>query len=99
MKNLKNTKTQSNLGGGTLLADTLEGMSLSHIAQVIRRDWKQPYFGAKPYLDAMSTMTTVGENFGSDNGQSIVLYFLSNASTWRGPVARAVKAELKRRTK
>ena len=33
-----------------------------------------------------------------DSGRSIVRYFLGNAGTWRGDVAKAIKAELKRRT-
>ena len=31
----------------------------------------------------------------TDDGGSIVLYFLSNATTWRGEDARRIKAELK----
>ena len=33
-----------------------------------------------------------------DSGRSIVRYFLGNAGAWRGDVAKAIKAELKRRT-
>jgi hypothetical protein len=68
---------------------------LYEIAAEIRKDWKNVYFGAKPYLDAMQTMSTAREQFGYDSGNSIVLYFLSNAKTWRGDVAKRVKAELK----
>lgn len=35
------------------------------------------------------------DKYGADDARGIVLYFLSNATAWRGPVARAVKAELK----
>jgi hypothetical protein len=35
------------------------------------------------------------EMYGYDTGKSVVLYFLSNATSWRGEVARRVKAELK----
>lgn len=68
---------------------------LYEIASEIRRDWKNVYFGAKPYLDAMSSMGGVSENYGSDDGRGIVNYFLCNARGWRGPVAKFVKAELK----
>jgi len=68
---------------------------LYKIAEEIRADWTKPYFGAVPYLEAMESMGDVSENFGFDSGQSIVLYFLSNANTWRGEVARRVKAELR----
>ena len=65
------------------------------IAAEIRADWKKPYFGAVPYLQAMSTLDSVEDNYIHDSGKSIVLYFLSNATTWRGETARRVKAELK----
>ncbi len=69
--------------------------SLSTIAREIKSDWPNPYFGAVPYLDAMATMDSVGQNYGWDSGESIVLYFLGNANTWRGETARRIKAELK----
>lgn len=67
---------------------------LYEIAREIRRDWKNVYFGAVPYLSAMAGMNEVNESYGFDSGKSIVLYFLSNASTWRGEVAKRVKKEL-----
>lgn len=69
--------------------------SLSTIAREIRRDWQKPYFGAVPYLEAMSQLDNIADNYYQDSAKSIVLYFLSNAATWRGDVARHVKAELK----
>jgi len=68
---------------------------LFQIAAEIRADWKNPYFGAVPYLSAMSTLSDVREKYIYDDGKSIVLYFLANAGTWRGDTARRVKAELK----
>jgi hypothetical protein len=65
------------------------------IASDIRREWKKVYFGAVPYLDAMGELNTVEDNFYCDSGRSIVLYFLANANTFRGPAAKALKAELK----
>lgn len=70
--------------------------SLSEIARVIRADWKAVNFSAEPYLSAMEQMAPGTANYGQDSARSIVLYFLSNAGTWRGPVAREIKAELKR---
>lgn len=69
--------------------------TLNQIACEIVKDWKKPYFGAVPYLDALLTMSSVDENYGYDSGKSIVLYFLSNAKSWRGETAKRVKAELK----
>ena len=69
--------------------------SLETVARDIRADWKNVNFAAKPYLDAMRSLGSIDDNFGYDDGRSIILYFLSNASTWRGPTAKAIKAELK----
>ena len=68
---------------------------LYQIANEIRKDWTKVYFGAVPYLDAMSTLDSIEDNYIMDSGKSIVLYFLSNASTWRGETAKRIKAELK----
>ena len=69
---------------------------LNVIAADIENDWQEKVnHGARPYLDAMHSLNTVTDYFGCDPGDSIVMYFLSNASTWRGPVARSIKAELK----
>lgn len=68
---------------------------LYKIAADIRKDWKKVYFGAEPYLAAMETMNSINDDYGFDSGESIVLYFLANATSWRGPVARAIKVELK----
>lgn len=69
------------------------------IARAIRADWKKVYFGAVPYLDAMRSLDSISDSYGCDDARSIVLYFLANASTWRGPVAKAIKAELKEMVK
>lgn len=68
---------------------------LHEIAGEIRRDWKKVYFGAVPYLEALECMVSPNANFGADSGREIVLYFLSNATSWRGETARRIKAELK----
>lgn len=68
------------------------------IANEIRKDWRKPYFGAVPYLEAMAGLQSVNDNYGLDSAKSIVLYFLANANTWRGDNARRIKAELKAMT-
>jgi len=69
---------------------------LNVIANEIRQDWgAKVNYGAKPYLDAMSTLNSIDENYIMDSGSSIVRYFLSNARSWRGETAKRVKAELK----
>lgn len=69
------------------------------IAREIRNDWKRPYFGAVPYLDAMFALDTIDDTFFADSAHSVVMYFLANANTWKGDTARRVKAELKAMTK
>lgn len=78
--------------GGRIMS---EPRALSTIAADIRRHWPTPYFGAVPYLEAMSQLSSIGENYYADSAESVVLYFLSNATTWRGEEARRLKAELK----
>ena len=69
---------------------------LNVIANEIKKDWKNVYFGAIPYLIAMECLNSINDNYGMDSAKNIVLYFLSNASTWRGEKAKAIKAELKK---
>jgi len=69
--------------------------SLSSIARDICRDWQKVNYAAKPYLSAMQTMGDIRDSYGYDSGVSVVLYFLSNASSWRGDTAKRIKAELK----
>jgi hypothetical protein len=64
------------------------------IAQEIRAAWPKPYFGAVPYLQAMGTMGPADKHYGCDSLDSIILGFLTNATTFRGPTAKKLKAEL-----
>lgn len=73
----------------------MEHRALSTIAADIRQHWPKVYFGAVPYLDAMRSLTRITDNYYADDARSVVLYFLSNATTWRGEDARRIKAELK----
>lgn len=73
--------------------------NLSEIAREIRKDWSKVYFGAVPYLDAMSTLESINDNYYMDSGKSVVMYFLANAGTWRGEVAREIKKELNKMLK
>ena len=68
---------------------------IHEIATEIESKWVNPYFGARPYLMAMFSLTDVTDNYGMDSAKSIILYFLSNATSWRGEDAKKIKAELK----
>lgn len=65
------------------------------IANTIRQDWKNisPY--AKPYIDAMATLSNWDDKYYLDSAADIVARFLCNAGSWRGDVARETKAYLK----
>jgi hypothetical protein len=68
---------------------------LFKIAQEIRQDWKNLSPHAQPYVQAMILLNGPKDVYGADDAQSVILYFLSNASGWRGNKAREIKAELK----
>ena len=68
---------------------------LFDIAREIRKDWKNVSCYAAPYLNAMSCLNSVNDNYIMDSGRSIVSYFLANAGSWRGETAKRIKAELK----
>lgn len=103
---MKSTNVRVQRTAGFVLANGNEYVSDSNsivskpryiyeIAGEVRRDWTKVYFGAVPYLDAMFSLRTASDMYGADNGRTIVVYFLANASTWRGETARRVKKELK----
>lgn len=87
------------------MTDTSSSLAQAPIAQLANaciRDWKARGTISKsaiPYLSAMLTLQDMSSSYGCDDAKTIVLYFLSNASGWRGENAKAIKAELNRRVK
>ena len=71
--------------------------TFAEIAREIKQTWKNVYFGAEPYLQAMLTINSSDKNapYMLETAEDIVIYFLANAQTWRGEDARRIKAELK----
>jgi hypothetical protein len=69
--------------------------SLRLIAEEVEAHWKNVYFGAVPYIAAMMTLDSIDDMYYDDSGRDIVIYFLSNATYWRGPDAKRIKAELR----
>jgi hypothetical protein len=69
------------------------------IAKEIQQIWSKQgrgvNYAAKPYLDAMRSLNSIDQDYGADDARSIVRYFLSNASSFKGEDARRLKAELK----
>lgn len=82
---------------GTKQIDGLPELGLDDIAVAIALDWGKVNFAAKPYLDAMRCLASIEDDYYADDGASVVAYFLSNATSWRGDIARQIKAELKTR--
>lgn len=71
--------------------------NISAIAEDIRRVWgSKVNYAAKPYLDAMMYLDVITDKYCQDDAKSIIVYFLANASTFRGDQAKALKAELKK---
>jgi hypothetical protein len=88
-------------GGETKTQKNTKKMSrqIFEIASEIRRNWQPVHVAARPYLEAMDHLNTVRDSFYYDDARTIILYFLNNAGTWRGDVARRVKAELREAVK
>lgn len=65
------------------------------IANEIRREWSKVNYAAAPYLSAMLLLNNITDTYCYDSGASVVRYFLSNASSFRGDKAKQLKDELK----
>jgi hypothetical protein len=76
-----------------------KSIPLSGIARIIRKDWVKVSPYAKPYLSAMSGLYDMEDSYGADSAENVVLYFLSNAGTWKGPIAKEVKLHLNKLVK
>lgn len=65
------------------------------VVGIIRADWRNPYFGAVPYLDALEGLTTWDSTVGFESAKDLVPYLLNNMRTYRGETARFLKEVLK----
>lgn len=70
-------------------------MKIYEIAKIIKEDWKNINYAAKPYLEAMFALKDLSSVYCSDDASSIILYFLSNATSWRGDKAKEIKKLLR----
>jgi hypothetical protein len=81
----------------------IKGASISELSRMatkdMRRSGQKIPRGAVPYLDAMESLESIKDDYFMDSGRSVVAYALSNLTSYKGPLARAIKAELKRRLK
>ena len=82
------------------IADSdLKALSLNEIAGLIYENWANVNYAAAPYLKVMAILENIGDDYYFDSGRLVVMYFLLNASSFRGEAAKAIKAELNRRLK
>lgn len=65
------------------------------IGREVCQDWRKVSSSAEPYLAAMLALDKITDDYFADSAKDVVLYFLSNATGWRGSTARRVKAELR----
>lgn len=72
---------------------------IKEIANEILKEWKNPSEYARmyawPYLKAMTTLNTVKDKYYLEDGDEIILRFLTNAGSFKGEAARRLKKELK----
>jgi len=84
-------------------ATKIKDGNISDLSRIISRDLqsqgKEVPYNLVPYLDALRQMDSADDVYGVESGKSIIAYALSNMTSYKGPTARAVKAELKSRMK
>lgn len=62
----------------------------------LKGQWPQGQISiaANAYLGPMLYLDKITDNYEQDSGESVVAYFLNNATVWKGEDARRIKAEL-----
>lgn len=68
---------------------------LYSIASDIKHNWPNMSYAAAHYVSAMAELNDIGDKYYSGSAETVVRYFLSKATTWRGQEARRIKIELK----
>ena len=74
-------------------------VTVSEIAYAIEKDWNNVSIYAQDYLNAMKEIKSIDDTYYADSAKSVVMYFLANASSYRGESARAYKDLLKKMVK
>ena len=70
--------------------------SLSEIGKEIQQECadKSFYVYAQPYVEPLTQLHSINDQFYADSATSVVRYALANLTGWRGEKAKAIKAEL-----
>lgn len=78
-------------------AFTGEPRPINQIARDIFGAWgvENVHYSAKPYLMALQNVNNIRDKYINDSAESLILYFLGNAKTFKGEDAKRLKAELK----
>lgn len=77
----------------------LDQLSLPELASLAVIDYKPMPPHLQPYVEALIRCRSIRSMYGIEKAGHLIPYYLNNAAYWRGPVAREVKKELKRRYK
>lgn len=96
MQESKNNKVKDSKKDEDGLLVKLSNMSIKEIAEFIIDDWSKSGKVPKAYLEPMLTIKTLEEMYYADKASSVVAYFISNASGWKGFNARVTKKYLKK---
>jgi hypothetical protein len=77
----------------------LSTANVQHLISLIYADWDNVDSSAHAYLHAvdLSNCHDLDNPVGDETADIQMRHFLTHAAGWRGPTARAVKAELRRR--
>jgi hypothetical protein len=74
--------------------------ALNEIAAEIQNDWGDRLnVRATPYVEAMSGLRSVHDQYGLETGADVVRRFLLNAGAWRGHVAQRIKKRIEQYSK
>lgn len=71
--------------------------SIKEMIAGCRMTWDEVSPEAEPYLQALEKMDNIMERSMNMAGVMVVVYFLGRSKKWTGPVARAIKKELRKR--
>ena len=84
------------IAGDPLACGDCDPCGAAHtVPEVVKQLIKERDEWADKYADAMAELDEIESMYGCDTAKSIVVYFLCNATSWRGETARRIKAELK----
>ena len=65
------------------------------LAQEVSKLWREVDPAAQPYLERMRLMERIHDNVDDHPGRETIQGFLDNSTSWTGPDASRIKAELR----